>query len=130
MPTTKTPSPKRGAAKLVAIQVGTETYHVPPSFIAVVKRVSSGASRGTFYKVVTTKPDEETVTTEEAARLLGVSRPYAVKLTETKALPHTMKGDVRHIPLPAVLKYREKLRKQRAEGLRLLAALDREYGLE
>jgi excisionase family DNA binding protein len=130
MSTAKTTGPKRGATPLVAIQVGKQTYRVPRSFISVVKRIASGASRGMFYNVVTSKQDDDTVTTDEAAKLLGVSRPYVVKLTETKALPHTMKGDIRQIPLRAVLKFREKLRKQRAEGLRLLAALDREYGLE
>ncbi len=47
--------------------------------------------------------------TQQVAALLGVSRPYLVKLVETRELPHRKVGPRRRLHLEDVLAYRTRL---------------------
>ncbi len=50
----------------------------------------------------------EQLTTQQAADLLGMSRPTLIKLVERGELPHTMVGNRRYLPLGAVEDYRRR----------------------
>jgi excisionase family DNA binding protein len=49
---------------------------------------------------------DERITTQQAADLLGMSRPTLIKLVESGGLPHSMVGNRRYLPLRAVEEYR------------------------
>ncbi len=79
---------------------------------------------------VTLLPVEVELTTQQAADLLSVSRPYLVGLVRNGTLPARMVGNQRRLPLKDVLAYKAATRAKRREALRELAALDQELGLE
>lgn len=59
---------------------------------------------------VTVAPMTQTVSTQQAAELLGVSRPTVVKLLEEGAMPYEQVRSHRKILLEHVLDYRERRR--------------------
>jgi excisionase family DNA binding protein len=79
---------------------------------------------------VTLIPVEVELTTQQAAELLNVSRPYLVSLVTNGTLPARMVGNQRRLPLKDVLAYKAATRAKRRGALRELAALDQELGLE
>jgi excisionase family DNA binding protein len=77
-------------------------------------------ARGHAVSILTRGKD---LTTNEAAELLNVSRPYLIKLLDQEVLPYHRVGKHRRIPAEAVLAYRAR---QRAEQAAILAELTQE----
>jgi excisionase family DNA binding protein len=75
-------------------------------------------------------PVEAEITTQQAADLLNVSRPFLIGLIDTGALPVRMVGNQRRIPLQDLLDYKADIYAKRREALRELVAYDQELGLE
>jgi excisionase family DNA binding protein len=80
-------------------------------------------------RAVSVAPSDVEITTQQAADLLNVSRPYLVGLVEKGELPVRMVGNQRRLPLADVLDYKARTRANRLEALRELTALDQELGL-
>jgi excisionase family DNA binding protein len=78
---------------------------------------------------VTLVPLEAEITTQQAAELLNVSRPFVVGMIDKGTLPARMVGNQRRLPLKDVLAYKAENRAKRRETLRDLAALDQKLGL-
>lgn len=57
---------------------------------------------------ITLTPHERTLTTQEAADLLGVSRPTVVRLLEHGAIPYDQPGSHRRIKLDDVLEHQRR----------------------
>ena len=74
--------------------------------------------------------DDESMTTQDAADLLNVSRPHLVKLLETGKIPQLPKvGRHRRVARAAVLKYKRTRDAQRESALKELTALSQRHGL-
>ncbi len=71
----------------------------------------------------------EDLTTEQAAAVLGVSRPTVVRLVESGKLPARMVGTHRRLSLSDVLAHREASTKGRSESLDKMAREAEELGL-
>src|SRR5580700_7228168 len=74
-------------------------------------------------------PYEAEITTQQAAELLNVSRPYVVGMIDRGELPVRMVGNQRRLPLKDVLAYKAENRAKRLETLQELAAQDQKLGL-
>lgn len=62
------------------------------------------------------------ISTQQAAELLGTSRPYIVSLLEKGEIPFTKVGTHRRIQLKDLIAYKQKIKKNRADKLGFLAA--------
>jgi excisionase family DNA binding protein len=68
-------------------------------------------------QAITVGASPTTLTTQQAAQLLGVSRPTLVKLLDDGVIPHERPRGHRRVRLADVLAYRETRRTRRREGL-------------
>ena len=98
---------------LVEIRVGDHRATVPASafqgFLEVLQLLASGHG-------VRIDPIEEELTTEEAARLAGVSRPHLVGLLEKGKIPFRKVGSRRRIRASDLATYLELRERRRKEG--------------
>lgn len=69
------------------------------------------------------------LTTQEAAELLNVSRPYIVRLLDEGQIPSHRIGAHRRVLFKDVMVYKEEHRRARGAVLDQLSALDQELGL-
>ncbi len=74
-------------------------------------------------------PVDDEIGTQEAADLLKVSRPYLVKLLDSKAIPSRKVGVQRRLKMHDVLAYKAKEKAARMKVLEELAAEDQRLNL-
>jgi excisionase family DNA binding protein len=85
---------------------GGDAMVLPPAAAAVLRRAVAHLARG---RAVMPIGLPALLTTQQAADLLGVSRPYLVtQLLETGLIPFTRTGSQRRVALDAVLAYRQR----------------------
>jgi excisionase family DNA binding protein len=70
-------------------------------------------------------PNDRILTTQQAAELLGVSRPTVIRLLDEKKIPHENVGSHRRILLRDLFAYREKRRAEQYAAL-VATAVDEE----
>jgi excisionase family DNA binding protein len=97
--------------------VGPDGAHtpLPAAVYEVLCHVVLAMARG---QAVTIAPHHQQLTTQEAANILGISRPTLVKMLDDGLIPHTQPGRHRRVLLRDVLAYQEQRRMAR------LAAMD------
>ena len=78
---------------------------------------------------VTLVPTHHELTTQQAANLLRVSRPYFVKLLETGAIPHHRVGSRRRVKFEHLMGYMEKVKGESRTALAQLAAQAQKLGM-
>jgi len=78
---------------------------LPPEVAEVLVTTLDAFAHGA---AVTLTPHERTLTTQEAADLLGVSRPTVVRLLEHGAIPYDQPGSHRRIKLADVLEHQRR----------------------
>ena len=97
------------------------------SLTGVIEQTAELLLAGKRVRVI---EDDETMTTQEAADLLNVSRPHLVKLLETGKIPQLPKvGRHRRVARVAVLKYKRNRDALRESALKELAAFSQRHRL-
>ena len=91
-------------------------------FLDVLRLISSG--RG--FRLI---PVDAELTTQQAADLLNVSRPFLIKLLEEQKIPFTKTGRHRRVRAVDLFAYKAERDHQRSEALSDMAALDAVHGL-
>lgn len=98
---------------LVGVDEG-EQLEVPEALHRVLLQAVEALRAG---KAVTISPTSQKLTTQQAADLLGVSRPTVVRLIEQGDLPAERVGNRRRISLGDLLTYRAKRRKRQYDAI-------------
>ena len=102
------------------------TLDMPASAVRLIRALLKEMGDG---KALTLVADETEITTQQAAEILHVSRPYFVRLIEQGLIPARMVGPQRRVMLIDVLAYKADNKAKRRGALRELKALDQENGL-
>lgn len=99
---------------------------LPPKVLRLFADMLGSLSQG---KAVAIMPKEITVTTQEAAMFLNVSRPYLVRLLEEGKIAFHKVGTHRRIRFADVLQYKEDRQKISEDALQKLADQAQELNL-
>ena len=103
-----------------------ERLVLPAEVFAVLRSVVAAMADG---QAVTIAPVHQRLTTQEAADLLGISRPTLIKLLESGEIPFEQPGRHRRVCLADVLSYRQRRSIQRRESLDRMIEIADEGGM-
>jgi excisionase family DNA binding protein len=92
---------------------------LPNELRAVLLDAVAALARG---NAVTVEPHRTVLTTQEAAELLGITRPTFVRLLDAGKIPFTTPGRHRRVELADVLAYRDDQKTTRRQALDAMAA--------
>jgi excisionase family DNA binding protein len=99
---------------------------VPAQVMRLVIEIFDTLARGDAIMVA---PVHAELTTQQAAEMLNVSRPYLVKLLESGELPYRKVGSHRRVRLQDVLAYQERQDERSREALLELTRHTEDLGL-
>lgn len=91
----------------LTLRCGRRSVEVTDEVAQALRAMASALHHG---EAVTLTPHEAMLSTQEAADVLGVSRPTLVRLLESGALPFSQPGTHRRVRLEDVLDYAERHR--------------------
>lgn len=114
--------------RVVVLPSGTDAQpiEIPASVVKVLAEVLDHVQRGEEVRVI---GEDEEITTQQAADLLQVSRPYLVGLADSGAIPFRKVGSRRRLKLADVLRYRAIDQAKRLEAADELAAEAQRLGI-
>jgi excisionase family DNA binding protein len=118
---------KQGIVPLRVTGDGERTVELPPAVGRIVMELLMHISRG---EAVTFVPFGAELTTQQAADMLNVSRPFLIKLLQSGHLPFHMVGSHRRISASDLMAYRRQRETRQKEALKELAGLGQQIDAE
>jgi excisionase family DNA binding protein len=103
-----------------------QAVELPETVVALLRQLVHDLARERAVTVVAVGKE---LTTQEAAAILNVSRPYLIKLLERGEIPFTMVGTHRRIPVGDLLAYKRRRDERRRAGLADLTQMSQEMGM-
>ena len=103
-----------------------EEIILPKSIFHVLQRIVYHMMLG---RAITIVPINKELTTQEAADILNVSRPYLVKLLKDGQIPFHKVGTHRRIRFSDLMDYKRQRDAERTRGLAELTQMSQEFGL-
>ncbi len=107
---------RRGVPALIS--PAGERIELQGTVVEVLRTAVEFMSHG---QAVTLIPDNQAITTQQAADILGMSRPFFIKQLESGLMAHHRVGNQRRVYLRDVLEFAKKRDKERLAALDLLA---------
>ncbi|MDR0358563.1 MAG: helix-turn-helix domain-containing protein [bacterium] len=111
----------------LTLEEGQETVTVPRVVLALLVRVLANLAAG---QGVTLVPAHAELTTQQAADLLNVSRPYLIKLLDEHKIAYRTVGTHRRITASSLMDYKARDDAERRKAADELAAMTREMGFD
>lgn len=105
---------------------GTDELVLPGAVVQVLLDVLTQMAEGNAVQLL---PVHQELSTQEAAGLLNVSRPFLVGLLEEGEIPFRKVGTHRRVRLHDVLAYRERVDQARQQTLDELVSLSQQQGM-
>ncbi len=100
------------------VRLDEEDLILPRAALDLLRKLLAEMAQGNAVTIV---PVHAELTTQEAADMLNVSRPYLVKLLTEEQIPYTMVGSHRRVRLRDLLAYKHNQGERRREALEKLA---------
>ena len=116
---------REGRVRLIG-RGGGPAIELPEAGFALLLRILDGMQQGKAISIV---PVMQDLTTQQAAGLLGVSRPFFVKLLESSKLPFHLAGTHRRVYLKDLMAYKERRDHERRDALDRIAQEAEELGV-
>jgi excisionase family DNA binding protein len=116
---------REGKARLVG-RGGQPALELPDAVFELLLQILDVMQQGKAISIV---PVMQDLTTQQAAEVLGVSRPFFVKLLETGTLPFHMVGTHRRVYLRDLLVYKDHRDKERHLAINRIAQAAEDAGL-
>jgi excisionase family DNA binding protein len=114
------------SCELIISGANGEHVAVPPSVRALLTRLVHELAQG---KVVAVIPFDTELTTQEAADMLNVSRPYLIKLLERGDIPYRSVGLHRRVRMDDLLRYDEEHHRRMRAAIEEMAREAQELGI-
>lgn len=99
---------------------------LPGHVLQILLDVLAEMSKGNAISLV---PHHQEISTQEAANLLNVSRPFLVGLLEKGEIPFRKVGAHRRVLLTDLMAYKEQTQQKRNDALNQLTALSQDEGM-
>jgi excisionase family DNA binding protein len=115
---------ERPALRLVSAHG--EEVELPESVVRLLRGAVHDLAQG---RAITLVSGEQELTTQQAADILNVSRPYLIKLLDQGDIPYTMTGSHRRVRLDDLMSYKQIRDRERREALDRLVRISEEFGL-
>lgn len=103
-----------------------ETVTIPSAAFRLLVTILAEMASGNAVRLI---PHHAELTTQQAAELLNVSRPYLVRLLDDGRMPFHRVGTHRRVLFTDVMAYKTEHRRARGDALDELTRLDQELGL-
>lgn len=103
-----------------------EVVEIPPSLHGLMRGIVGHLARSEAVAIV--QMDRE-LSTQQAADLLNVSRPYLIQLLDRGEMPYARTGSHRRIRMNDVMAYKQRRDIERRAALRRLTQMSQQLGL-
>lgn len=104
----------------------TETIELPRAVVGLLMRILTEMAEG---NAITLMPIHAELTTQQAASILGVSRPFLIKQMRENKIPYRQIGTHRRVRFQDLMEYKNRIDSHRAKVLEELAAQAQELNM-